>query len=175
MTDPGPPYQCVESIGRLGNVMFIYASSLGVARMGNRTLVVKPAYSLLPHFRVKALVDYGGHLCQKPKTKYDRGGCRFSPSLLQPEERFPVLRVGHYLQSWRYFAHVERDRLLSASLGPLGVMLVALLILQHPASSRRTETRPGGRPLSSDASNESSARTYKDQSRSWASTCVAVT
>ena len=89
--------------------MFIYASSLGVARMGNRTLVVKPAYSLLPHFRVKALVDYGGHLCQKPKKKYDSGCCRFSPNLLQPEERFPALRVGYYVQSWRYFAHVERE------------------------------------------------------------------
>ena len=109
MTDPGPPYQCVGSIGRLGNVMFIYASSLGVARLGNRTLVVNPSYSLLPHFRIKALVDRDGHLCRKPKKKYDTGCCRFIPSLLQPEERSPALMVGTNVQSWRYFAHVERE------------------------------------------------------------------
>ena len=89
--------------------MFAYASSLGVASLGNRTLVVRPTNPLLSHFKLKAVLDCRRDLCGKAKTKYDGGCCRFNPKVLQPEPQAPVLKVLRYLQCWRYFAHVEKE------------------------------------------------------------------
>ncbi|XP_070211529.1 galactoside alpha-(1,2)-fucosyltransferase 1-like [Littorina saxatilis] len=107
--DPETPYQCVVSPGRLGNVMFGYASSLGVAAMANRTMVVDPGNTLLPHFKIKAVVDCDNTLCRSPKKKSQGSCCIFRPNLLEPEVDQPVLKVGTFLQSWRFFAHVEAD------------------------------------------------------------------
>ena len=89
--------------------MFAYASSLGVASLGNRTVVVRPTNPLLSHFKLKAVLDCRRDLCKKAKKKYDGGCCKFNPKVLQPEPQAPVLEVFSYLQCWRYFAHVEKE------------------------------------------------------------------
>ena len=65
--DPGPPYQCVGVPGRLGNALFTWASSLGVATMHNRTLVLEQNNPVLKYFSVKALVNCNKTICHHTK------------------------------------------------------------------------------------------------------------
>ena len=102
-------YQCVKVIGRLGNNMFIYASSLGVASIDNRTMVIDQTNPLLRLFALHALINSNKKLCQKPAKKTTHTCCVFKSDLLKPEPKFSELFVGHYLQSWRYFSHVSGE------------------------------------------------------------------
>ena len=108
---PSRRYVTVDYGGkRLGNLMFNYASTLGIARMTNMTPIYGPDFPLTKYFHVNAtqVNDIGnamgmwiGH------DEYGRRGCAYDPFV----ERLGAVntRLSGYYQSWKYFRHSEHE------------------------------------------------------------------
>ena len=95
---------------RLGNVMFNYAASLGIARMTNMTSIYGTDLPLTKYFLLNAShvrnVDNAmgmwiGH------EEFGRRACAYDPSV----ERLGDIniRLDGYYQSWKYFRHIESE------------------------------------------------------------------
>ncbi|XP_067652747.1 galactoside alpha-(1,2)-fucosyltransferase 2-like [Haliotis asinina] len=94
----------VDFLGRLGNLMFEYASLYGISRKNNLIPVVPRTLSLLNSFNISA---------QKSDQKYlkryiEKKGCTFEPEVMQLGNGSDVRLVG-YFQSWKYFQFVEKE------------------------------------------------------------------
>ena len=95
---------------RLGNIMFNYASALGISRMTNMTSIYGTDLPLTKYFLLNAShvrnVDNAmgmwiGH------EEFGRRACAYDPSV----ERLGYIniRLDGYYQSWKYFRHIERE------------------------------------------------------------------
>ncbi|XP_067672492.1 galactoside alpha-(1,2)-fucosyltransferase 2-like [Haliotis asinina] len=95
---------CMES-GRLGNAMFTYASIYGIASKKNMTVVIDEGNPLVKHFKLDAerlkIQSLSGYL-----TLVEKKSCDFDQRLMDFDPNKNV-RIERYLQSWRYFSHVE--------------------------------------------------------------------
>lgn len=104
----GTRYLCVKAYGRLGNALFAYASSLGVARKNNLTILLTESYeSMNDSFTFQELFAQNKECDNIPNVRIERGCCIFYEYLMEVGRdcgRF--LQVASYLQSWRYFQHV---------------------------------------------------------------------
>lgn len=109
--DVGAPYLCVGAPGRLGNMMFTFASAVGIAALTKRTVVVLPTSPLLRHFRLQALVDCDGSRCSGERVVgvSEKKCCTFDPNMTSPRPKVRSLFIRKYMQSWRYFAQAEAD------------------------------------------------------------------
>jgi hypothetical protein len=118
--DPGPPYQCASVPGRLGNAMFAYASSLGAAVLGNRTLVVTRDNPLLRHFSLNALVDCNGTFCQGAKSTaghcHSHGASKSKVKVFSAMHKWQLIKTCIVLKSkskdYFYIAHISIPRML---------------------------------------------------------------
>ncbi|KAK7106191.1 hypothetical protein V1264_017477 [Littorina saxatilis] len=105
-TDKSKKLLCVRFTGRLGNELFQYASTLGLALTLHRTPVFIGSVhlpSVLKHFGDPS-IDYTQlHArCDKAASVGEKTCCKWEESLtkLDPSKDFTV---GLYLQSYRYF------------------------------------------------------------------------
>ncbi|XP_071108285.1 galactoside alpha-(1,2)-fucosyltransferase 2-like [Haliotis cracherodii] len=95
---------CMES-GRLGNLMFTYASIYGIASRKNMSVAIDESNPLVKHFTLDATImkiqSLSGHL-----KLVEKRPCDFDQALTKFDSNRNV-RIERYLQSWRYFPHVE--------------------------------------------------------------------
>lgn len=107
-----PRYVVTGGAGRLGNQMFIYASLLGIAAKNNMT----PVFSGGEHPIVntfKSLVAAKNARINMSSITDEQQVREISPWVYDSRfERLHTLsarriRVGIFLQSWRYFDHIE--------------------------------------------------------------------
>ena len=96
---------CLVYTGRLGNNMFQFASSYGIARSKGMRLVVPDAFELLKVFKLNVdVIKENDHVCRPDNviTRSERKACSFDQRLIN----FPStadIRIALYLQSYRYF------------------------------------------------------------------------
>ncbi|XP_046574192.1 galactoside alpha-(1,2)-fucosyltransferase 1-like [Haliotis rubra] len=95
---------CMES-GRLGNAMFTYASIYGIASKKNMSVVIDEGNPLVKHFKLDAksmkIQSLSGYL-----KLVEKSSCDFDQALMNFDPNRNVM-IERYLQSWRYFSHVE--------------------------------------------------------------------
>ncbi|XP_071081561.1 galactoside alpha-(1,2)-fucosyltransferase 2-like [Haliotis cracherodii] len=100
-------FLCCRPIGRLGNMMFVYASSYGIAASNNRTLIVDKGLSLTKYFNLNAqLVDDYNCVITGTRGMGSRQDCAFDERLMNITKGQNTC-VGSYLQSYKYFEHVR--------------------------------------------------------------------
>ncbi|XP_071081562.1 galactoside alpha-(1,2)-fucosyltransferase 2-like [Haliotis cracherodii] len=100
-------YLCSRPLGRFGNLMFIYASSYGIATYNNRTLIMGKALMLTDYFNLNVLlVDDFECVVTGTKGVGPRQACAFDERLMHIAIGENVC-IGNYLQSYKYFEHVQ--------------------------------------------------------------------
>ncbi|XP_071092254.1 galactoside alpha-(1,2)-fucosyltransferase 2-like isoform X1 [Haliotis cracherodii] len=92
--------------GRLGNLMFEYASLYGISRKNNLTAVVPRTLSLLNYFNLTA--EMSNNVQAYSTTYVEKRGCAFEPEAMQLGNGNDV-RLDGYFQSWKYFQFVEKE------------------------------------------------------------------
>ena len=99
-----PRFICDDKSGRLGNQMFSFASTYGIAAHLNRTLVVATSRFIHKIFTLDA-IGVDECVCLETKLKRAKKNSSFDKNLfnLNQNENY---RVGRFLQSWRYFEDV---------------------------------------------------------------------
>jgi hypothetical protein len=105
-----------KGAGRLGNQMYIYASLLGIAAMNNMTPVFYKDYQLLEDaFRPLIAIENRRFLLSNFSAKPKLTDEVVEISNWMYDDRFELLHtlsaneihIGTYLQSWKYFSHIE--------------------------------------------------------------------
>ncbi|XP_046559925.1 galactoside alpha-(1,2)-fucosyltransferase 2-like isoform X2 [Haliotis rubra] len=100
-------YLCSRPLGRFGNIMFVYASSYGIATYNNRTLIMDTGFLLKDYFNLNVqLVDDFECVIRGTKGLGPRQACAFEESLMHIAKGENVC-LGSYLQSYKYFEHVQ--------------------------------------------------------------------
>ncbi|XP_046559928.1 uncharacterized protein LOC124268947 [Haliotis rubra] len=100
-------FLCCRPIGRLGNILFLYASSYGIAAANNRSLIVDKKLSLTKYFKLNAqTVDDFDCVIRGTRGMGSRADCTFDERLMNISGRQNIC-VGSYLQSYKYFEHVR--------------------------------------------------------------------
>ena len=98
---------------RWGNLMFNYASLLGIARRNNMSAVLPDTFHLVEVFDINVL------LVSRPQVErylmpyrkfeeYGRRACAYDMKSEQLPEPWSTKLIGYY-QSWKYFVNVEKD------------------------------------------------------------------
>ncbi|XP_041374267.1 galactoside 2-alpha-L-fucosyltransferase SEC1-like [Gigantopelta aegis] len=102
-------YICDAILGRLGNQLFTYASSYGIAKDKNMTMVTAKDRMLNHIFMLDAVeVDEG--VCAKFKLLEPHACCIYDKIFLNSIADTNY-KLGNYLQSWKYFQnHVAAIR-----------------------------------------------------------------
>ncbi|XP_025092757.1 galactoside 2-alpha-L-fucosyltransferase 2-like [Pomacea canaliculata] len=102
---------CARDVGRLGNQMFEYASIIGIALKTNRTPVFLGMSSTLHDVLqntsiIENSVKYSNQ-CEENFVQ-EPACCKFFPRfiMLDPNKNY---RIGHYIESWRYFFEYEAE------------------------------------------------------------------
>jgi len=95
---------------RLGNLLFNFASTLGIARMTNMTPIYGRDFALMKYFRlnVTLLDDIDNAMGMSVSyDEYGRRACAYDPFV----ERLGTIntRLNGYYQSWKYFRQNEHD------------------------------------------------------------------
>ncbi|CAH1779284.1 unnamed protein product [Owenia fusiformis] len=91
--------------GRLGNLMFEYAGTLGIAKSNNFTMLVNEKHELYKYFNLSGISTPSG----KPNKTVrigENGCCKFTSRLMDIKPKRNVT-VGLYLQSFKYFQNVS--------------------------------------------------------------------
>ncbi|XP_063415480.1 galactoside 2-alpha-L-fucosyltransferase SEC1-like [Mytilus trossulus] len=105
-----PGYICPYFRGRLGNLMFIYASVYGIAKSKGMVLVVDTSdiiNTVFPNLNALA-VDSAFYFCNSTKLVYERRACAYDIDTTQFNNRKNTT-LKAYLQSWKYFKNVEKE------------------------------------------------------------------
>ncbi|KAL3864737.1 hypothetical protein ACJMK2_006394 [Sinanodonta woodiana] len=101
-------FLCYTYNGRLGNHMFQFASLTGIAALNNRTIIVGMDDYLYKVFDLmNVLVIRNRDICNSfDLIEEGLGCCKFDARLmtLREDKNF---KIGLYLQSWKYFYHVQ--------------------------------------------------------------------
>lgn len=94
-------------MGGLGNQMFEYASSYGIAKTKQMTLIMAKGENLWNVFpSLKAVRTE--HICYEYRIHREKRACAFDQETVD----FPAsdnVQLNGYLQSWKYFSHVENE------------------------------------------------------------------
>ena len=96
---------CINYIGGLGNIMFLYASAYGLSRMKNMDLVINNNNDLLKVFRLgsnnlRIVPNYT--LCKGFINYGETQNCALNKQLLNIKNSHSFWIIG-YLQSYKYF------------------------------------------------------------------------
>ncbi|CAH1779289.1 unnamed protein product [Owenia fusiformis] len=94
-----------EYIGRLGNLMFEHASTLGIARSNNLTVLVSAQNELHKYFNLSAVRTENG-IPEKADYIGENGCCRFARNLMNIKPKRNVT-VHTFLQSFKYFQMIQ--------------------------------------------------------------------
>ncbi|KAL3864724.1 hypothetical protein ACJMK2_006381 [Sinanodonta woodiana] len=101
-------FLCYTYRARLGNHMFQFASLTGIAALNNRTIIVGKDDYLYQVFNLKnVLVIRNRDICNSFYfIEESLGCCKFDAHLMTLRED-KNYKIGLYLQSWKYFYHVQ--------------------------------------------------------------------
>lgn len=100
---------CVSFYGRLGNLMFQYASAFGIAKQTNRTFLVSE-HDVIPQvFNTSAQTVPDKQYCKLAYNKLEKYHCAFDPNVANFSKLYPKVKLYQYLQSWKYFASVTNE------------------------------------------------------------------
>ncbi|KAL3864226.1 hypothetical protein ACJMK2_005930 [Sinanodonta woodiana] len=88
------PFLCYTYNGRLGNLMFEFASLTGIAALNNRTLIIAKEDHIYKVFDLKNVTVLDNRDFDKTLMTLQRG---------------KSFKIGLYLQSWKYFYHVQDE------------------------------------------------------------------
>ena len=102
-------YICQTFNGRLANHIFQYASIYGIASLNNLTILLAEDDDLVEYFKVPtALKVRSRRVCDYFVVMNAEHCCTFEPTFMKlpPKQSY---KLGVYLQSWRYFAHVKNQ------------------------------------------------------------------
>ncbi|XP_050407426.1 galactoside alpha-(1,2)-fucosyltransferase 2 isoform X1 [Patella vulgata] len=99
---------CPTFHGGLGNNLFQYAAAYGLARRLNADVVLTPNTNIYQFFQPVARISTDPNVCSKVKIITERHAAAFDESFfnLSPGSDYKFI---HYLQSWKYFKHVEAE------------------------------------------------------------------
>ncbi|XP_064598497.1 galactoside 2-alpha-L-fucosyltransferase SEC1-like [Liolophura sinensis] len=98
---------CVRFMGGLGNLMFQYASSYGIAEAKHMAFGMAKSDKLWSVFPgLKAVRTE--HVCSGYRIHTEKRACAFDQETMDFLASDRVQLYG-YLQSWKYFSHVEND------------------------------------------------------------------
>lgn len=100
---------CVSFYGRLGNLMFQYASAFGIAKQSNRTFLVSEHDVIPKIFNTSALTVPDKSYCKHAYNRLEKYHCAFDPNLANFSKDYPKVKLYQYLQSWKYFASVTNE------------------------------------------------------------------
>ncbi|CAH1779361.1 unnamed protein product [Owenia fusiformis] len=91
--------------GRLGNLMFEYASTLGIAKSNNLTMLISVQNELHKYFNLSVMRTERG-VPEKADNIGENGCCRFARNLMNIQPKRNVT-VHTYLQSFKYFQMIQ--------------------------------------------------------------------
>lgn len=101
-------YLCSIFMGGLGNQLFQFASIFGIAKLKNMRVIVGSDSEINRAFKLTVEVRQDMSACHTFKPLTEVKNCAYDPNL----ENFNVtesLRLGPYLQSWKYFYNFSND------------------------------------------------------------------
>lgn len=101
---------CVYFRGGLGNNMFQYASTYGIARARNMTVGITPASELFNTFNISSQFLIGKQFCDTAEKVVERKPCAYDRGSVHFIRKEKVNYIHKsYLQSWKYFEDVEDE------------------------------------------------------------------
>lgn len=101
---------CVYFRGGLGNHMFQYASTYGIARARNMTVGITPASELFNTFNISSQFLIGKQFCDTAEKVVERKPCAYDKGSVHFIRKEKVNYIHKsYLQSWKYFEDVEDE------------------------------------------------------------------
>ncbi|KAL3864404.1 hypothetical protein ACJMK2_006090 [Sinanodonta woodiana] len=104
------PFLCSANKGRLGNLMFEFASLTGIAALNNRTLIVGTGDYIYKVFDLKNVTVLDNRdVCNTFEVIEETLGCCKFDSTLMTLPRGKSFKIGLYLQSWKYFQLVQDE------------------------------------------------------------------
>lgn len=98
---------CVSFRGRIGNVMFQYASGFGIAKLKNMTLRISIHDRIAHIYNTSAQKVHRRQYCKFAFKKFEKSHCAFDENLSNFSQSY--IKLYDYLQSWKYFASVVRE------------------------------------------------------------------
>lgn len=130
---------CPIYTGRVGNLMFQYASSYGIAVAKNMSVVIQESNILNRLFTLKAEIRKDISFCSKMKVKGESLHCGYDPNLskFEPTQDY---RLAVYLQSWKYFENVTYDLRQQFTFKP-DIKKRSELIINKMLSKRKVTSR----------------------------------
>ena len=96
---------CPDPLGRLGNMMFEFASSIGIANTLGYKHIIKPSHTLLKYFRMKQ--DLNINLANL--LTMNEGQWRDPQWRADKKYLFHNLTLSGYFQSFKYFQNVSKN------------------------------------------------------------------
>ncbi|XP_071096542.1 galactoside alpha-(1,2)-fucosyltransferase 2-like [Haliotis cracherodii] len=101
-------FLCCMPLGGLGNHMFVYASCYGFAAYYNRTLAFPKSSMLTKYFKLKAHLIQDYCACDSATFHLEKINCGEDLKLWNLSTKGNI-KIGYYLQSWKYFGNVIED------------------------------------------------------------------
>ncbi|XP_046368405.2 galactoside alpha-(1,2)-fucosyltransferase 2-like [Haliotis rufescens] len=101
-------FLCCMPLGGLGNHMFVYASCYGFAAYYNRTLAFPKSSMLTKYFKLKAHLIQDYCACDSATFHLEKINCGEDSKLWNLSTKGNI-KIGYYLQSWKYFGNVIED------------------------------------------------------------------
>ena len=95
-------FLCPTFMGRFGNTLFQLASTFGIARSKNMSVVVGTNTELNRTFKLNVDLRNDTSVCNSLTRKNEQFNCAYDPNLLKFNGT-QNLKIGLYLQSWKYF------------------------------------------------------------------------
>lgn len=99
---------CPTFMGGLGNTLFQFASTFGIARSKNMSVVVGTKTELNRTFKLNVDLRNDTSVCNSLTLKNEQFNCAYDPNLLKFNGT-QNLRIGSYLQSWKYFYEFRNE------------------------------------------------------------------
>ncbi|CAC5417207.1 FAR [Mytilus coruscus] len=98
---------CVTFVGGLGNHIFQFASTFGIAKSKNMTVVIDSDSFLSKVFKINVKFNKTDLFCKQQKSLDEKLAAAYDPSLRKFNSS-DSFRLGTYLQSWKYFHEYEK-------------------------------------------------------------------
>ncbi|XP_062606816.1 galactoside alpha-(1,2)-fucosyltransferase 2-like, partial [Saccostrea cucullata] len=101
---------CAYFRGGLGNNMFQYASTYGIARARNMTIGITPTSLMFNTFNISTRFLIGKQFCDTAEKVVERKPCAYDKGSVHFYRKNNLNYIHKsYLQSWKYFQDVERE------------------------------------------------------------------
>ncbi|XP_061178656.1 galactoside alpha-(1,2)-fucosyltransferase 1-like [Saccostrea echinata] len=101
---------CAYFRGGLGNNMFQYASTYGIARARNMTIGITPTSLMFNTFNISTKFLIGKQFCETAEKVVERRPCAYDKGSVHLIRKNKLNYIHKsYLQSWKYFQDVESE------------------------------------------------------------------